>query len=35
MDVMEGTARPWVGVGVGVGCVQEGQQIKNMMLQKK
>lgn len=35
MDVMEGTALPWVGVGVGVGVRTGRAQIKNIMLQKK
>ena len=35
MDVMEGTARLWVGVGVGVG-VRTGRAVKKCtMLQKK
>lgn len=29
MDVIEGTARPWVGVGVGVG-VRTGRAVKKM-----
>ena len=29
MDVMEGTARPWVGVGVGVG-VRTGRAVKKL-----
>ena len=35
MDVIEGTALPWVGVGVGVGVRTGRAQIKNIMLQKK
>lgn len=35
MDVIEGTARPWVGVGVGVGVRTVRAADKNMMLQKK
>ena len=34
MDVMEGTALPWVGVGVGVGVRTGMAADKNMMLQK-
>ena len=34
MDVMEGTARPWVGVGVGVGVRTGRTRAKYMMLQK-
>ena len=35
MDVMEGTALPWVGVGVGVGVRTGRAADKNIMLQKK
>ena len=35
MDVMERTALPWVGVGVGVGVRTGRAADKNMMLQKK
>ena len=35
MDVMEGTALPWVGVGVGVGVRTGRAADKNVMLQKK
>ena len=35
MDVIEGTALPWVGVGVGVGVRTGRAADKNMMFQKK
>ena len=35
MDVIEETARPWVGVGVGVGVRTGRAADKNVMLQKK
>ena len=35
MDVIEGTASPWVGVGVGVGVRTGRAADKNIMLQKK
>ena len=35
MDVIEGTALPWVGVGVGVGVRTGRAADKNIMLQKK
>ena len=34
MDVIEGTASPWVGVGVGVGARTGRAADKNIMLQK-